>query len=143
MPEEILSGLLTALHIQFNHPTKYQLGKLFDRHFYAISSHTLIENVVNSCSQCNALKSINKELFEQTSTESPTRPGEQFAADVIIRSKQKIFATRDVHTSYTTASIIPNQTADVLRTAILDGTSFIRLPACIIRIRQCSWVPPS
>ena len=77
---------------------------------------------------------MNKELFEQTSTESPTRPGEQFAADVIQRSKQKIFATRDVHTSYTSATIISDQTADILRTAILDGTSLLRLPACVIRI---------
>ena len=31
VPAEILSGLLTALHIQFKHPTKHQLIKLFDR----------------------------------------------------------------------------------------------------------------
>ena len=134
VPDEILPGLLTALHIQFNHPTKYQLGKLFERHFYAISSQKVIENVVGTCNQCNALKLVNRELFEQTSSTSPTRPGECFAADIIQRSKQKIFATRDVHTSYTTASLVPNQTADTLRMAILDGTSLMRLPACTIRI---------
>ena len=134
VPDDILPGLLTALHIQFNHPTKYQLGKLFDRHFYAISSMRSIEEVVTSCSQCNALKVMKKELFSQSSSESPTAPGQHFACDVIERNLQKIFATRDVLTSYTTASIIPNQTADTLRSAILDGTSLIRLPSCVIRL---------
>ena len=60
VPEEILSGLLTALHLQFHHPTKFQLGKLFDRHFYGISTTRVIESVVDSCNQCNALKPLNK-----------------------------------------------------------------------------------
>ena len=33
IPEEVLPGLLTALH-----PTKFQLEKLFSRHFYGILS---------------------------------------------------------------------------------------------------------
>ena len=99
VPNDILPGLLTEIHIQFGHPSKFQLGKLFDRHFYAISSSVRIECVVDCCGQCNSLKSVKKELFEQTSSASPTKPGEQFAADVIQRFKQKIFAMRDVHTS--------------------------------------------
>ena len=56
VPEEILPGLLTAIHIQFCHATKHQLAKLFDRHFYAISSSKAIETVVESCQQCSSLK---------------------------------------------------------------------------------------
>ena len=63
VPSEILPGLITALHIQFSHPTKYQLSKVFDRHFYAISSMKCIEEVVEACNQCNSLKTIGRELF--------------------------------------------------------------------------------
>ena len=134
VPDEILPGLLTALHMQFNHATKHQLTKLFDRHFYAISSAKNIEDVVNACQQCNSLKQLNKELFHQTSSPSPTKPGEQFASDVIQRTRQCILVTRDIHTSFTTAVVIPDQKADTLRSALLETTSFIRLPSCTVRI---------
>ena len=134
VPDEILMGLLTALHIQFHHATKHQLSKLFDRHFYAISSTSRIEDVVNSCQPCNSLKQLNKELFQQSSSPSPTKPGEQFASDVIQRTRQNILVTRDVHTSFTTALVISDQTADTLRSALLETTALIRLPACSIRI---------
>ena len=42
--------------------------------------------------------------------------------------------TRDIHTSYTTALIIPDQKAPTLRSALLASTSLIRLPSTTIRI---------
>ena len=134
VPHKVLPGLLTALHLQFNHPTKFQMGKLFDRHFYAIASSKVIEEVTDSCSQCNSLKKLDRELFHQSSSPRATSPGEQFAADVIRRHSQRIFATRDVHTSYTTASIITDETADSLRSALLDTTSLMRMPSCTVRV---------
>ena len=142
VPSEILPGLITALHIQFSHPTKSQLSKVFDRHFYAISSMKCIEEVVGACNQCNSLKTIGRELFHQSSSPSPTKPGEQFASDVVRRRTQYIFVLRDVHTSYTTASIIPNETADSLRSALLDSTSMIRLPSCSIRVDNAPGFKP-
>jgi hypothetical protein len=134
VPDELLQGLLTAIHLQFNHATKHQMTKLFDRHFYAISSTRNIDDVVGACNQCTSLKQLRKELFEQSSSPSPTKPGEQFASDVIQRARQQILVTRDVHTSFTTAEIIPDQTAGTLRSALLETTSLIRLPSCTIRI---------
>ena len=142
VPAEILSGLLTALHIQFKHPTKHQLNKLFDRYFYAISSSKQIDDITDHCNQCNSLKKLKKELFEQSSTPSPIKPGEQFASDVIQRHTQCIFATRDIHTSYTTALIVPNQQTDTMRNAILDSTSLMRLPSCTIRIDNAPGLRP-
>ena len=142
VPNEILPGLLTALHIQFSHPTKHQLSKLFDRHFYAIASTKYIEEVVDACNQCNSLKALNRELFQQTSSPSPTRPGEQFASDVIRRQTQHIFVSRDIHTSYTTAAIVPNETANTLRSALLDSTSLVRLPACSVRVDNAPGFKP-
>ncbi len=134
VPHEILPGLLTAIHIQFNHASKSQLIKLFDRYFYGISYTTVIEDIVHSCTHCNSLKPLNKELFAQTSTASPTTPGQQFAGDVIERVQQKILIVREVLTSFTSASIIRDQKADTLRCGILDNTSLIRLPSSVIRV---------
>ena len=134
VPHEVLPGLLTALHIQFNHPTRFQMGKLFDRHFYAIASPKHIEEVTESCSQCNSLKKLDRELFNQSSSSTAAIPGELFASDVIRRRSQRIFATRDVHTSYTTASIITDETADSLRGALLDTTSLLRMPSSTVRV---------
>ena len=72
---DILQGLLTALHLQLEHPTKYQLQQVFDRFFYGINSTNIIDAVTNQCSICNSLKQIPRELHEQTSTVLPECPG--------------------------------------------------------------------
>ena len=131
VPENIVPGLVTALHIQFNHPSKHQLNKLFHGYFYAICSNKVIDDIVRSCAQCNSLKVLRCEMFQQSSSPSP-KPGIQFASDIIERCQQKILTTHDIHTSYTTAIIIPDQTSNTLHSAILECTSIIRLPSCSI-----------
>ena len=126
VPSEILPGLLTALHLRFQHATKSQLTQLFNRHFFAIKSDPAIKLVVDSCTHCTSVKKIPRELFEQTLTPSATRPGELFYADVMKRSKQAILVARDVHSAFTTASIIPSEKADSLRNGLLLTTSNVR-----------------
>ena len=133
IPKDILPGILHALHLHFTHCTESQLNKLFNRYFYAIGSDVAIKSVVENCHQCSALKKIPKEMFEQTSSPSPTTIGQQFAADVIRRSKQAIFALRDIHSAYTTATIIPDEKAPSLRAALLK-CSFLRAPSCTVRV---------
>ena len=92
IPNEILPGLITALHIQLGQPTKHQLLKLFSRYFYGINCSTVVNNVVRSCNQCESLKKIPKEVLEQSSTSSPEQLGKLFAADVCHSSSlSKIF----------------------------------------------------
>ena len=111
-----------------------QLVKLFNRYFYAIGSEPTIKQVVDSCSQCGSLRKIPTKLFEQSSSSSPSTIGQQFAADVIKRKSQSIFAMRDIHSSFTTASIILDEKALSLRSALLNGSYFIRAPNCTIRV---------
>ena len=134
VPKGILSGILNALHLYFTNCTEGQLVKLFNRYFYAIGSEPTIKQVVDSCSQCGSLRKIPTKLFEQSSSSSPSTIGQQFAADVIKRKSQSIFAMRDIHSSYTTASIILDEKALSLRSALLNGSSFIRAPNCTIRV---------
>ena len=53
-----------------------------------------------------------------------------------------IFVSRDIHTSYTTASIIPNEKSESLRSALLDTTSLVRLPSCSIRVDNAPGFKP-
>ena len=126
VPCEILPGLISALHIQLNHPTKHQLQKLFNRHFYGLNSNAVISNVTHSCHLCESLKKIPKEVLQQSSTPSPEQPGTLYHADVVRRKTQKIFVARDAHSSFTTASLIANEKHDTLRTAIIENTSLFR-----------------
>ena len=133
IPRDILPGILHALHLFFTHCTETQLSKLFNRYFYAIGSEAVIKSVVGNCHQCASLKKIPKEMFVQTSSASPSTIGVQFAADVIKRNTQAIFALRDIHSAFTTASVIPDETASSLRSALLL-CSFLRAPTCTIRV---------
>ena len=133
VPRDILPGILHALHLFFTHCTESQMLKLFNRYFYAIGSDAVIKSVVENCHQCSALKKVPKEMFEQTSSASPTSIGQQFAADVIKRNRQAIFALRDIHSAYTTAAVIPDETASSLRSALFL-CAFLRAPACSVRV---------
>ena len=125
VPRDILSGLITALHLHFNHATKHQLSQLFGRYFYAINSDATIQSVINNCAHCNSLIHLPKEIFVQTSSPTPTAPGQQFAADVIRRNQQKIFVTRDVFSSFTSASLIQDESADTLSSSLISQTAFL------------------
>lgn len=134
VPCEILRGLVTAIHTSFNHPTAHQLTKMFDRYFYGIGSNQIIKEVTTQCELCNSLKSVPKEIFEQSSSLSPATVGRKFAADVIQRQKQHILAIRDTLSSYTMSCILPDQTGESLRTALLISSAPIRLSPCEIRL---------
>ena len=138
VPVGILHGVVTALHILFKHPTKHQMKLLFERYFYAIKSDQVIEQVCDKCDQCNSLKAVPKEVFAYSLTPSPTSPGNMFFADIMRRTRQKISVVRDVHSSFTCASIITDESADSLRAALLADTALLRNESCIVRIDTAS-----
>ena len=55
IPRHMVHGLVTALHLQLNHPTIYQLELVFSRAFFALDMHTVITQVVKGCHTCAAL----------------------------------------------------------------------------------------
>ena len=142
VPSEILPGLLTALHLRFNHPTKSQLTQLFNRHFFAIKSGPAIESVVNGCEQCNSVKKLPRELLEQSCSPSASKPGEMFYADVMRRARQHILVCRDVHSSFTIATALPDETADSLRSGLLLTSCNIRSSTCTIHVDNAPGFQP-
>ena len=77
-------------------------------------------------------------MFKQSSTPSPTAPGQQFASDVICHNGQKLFSIQDVHSSCTSAMIIPDESAGSLRSAILLTTSMLHTSSSIVRVANAS-----
>ena len=134
VPYDIMPGIITAMHLYLKHPTCHQLTQVFNRYFYGITSSNIIGKVVDQCTQCNSLKTVPKEIFPQATSSTPDVPGDSFFADVIAREKQNIMVTRDVLSSYTNATLINDETADSLRTAIVVNTSFLRKNPCSIRV---------
>ena len=118
VPRKVLAGLLTALHLRFNHPTKSQLTKLFNRYFYALDAPTLLTRCVDSCHQCTSLKFFPKHLCAQ-STSLPEGVCVHFSADIMKRSSQCILVVREVVTSYTIALHVDSERHESLRDGLI------------------------
>ena len=95
VPRSVLDGPLTALHICFSHPSKYQMKRLFSRYFFALDVNKGIDLVSSSCHTCESVKSIPKHFQPQSSVEAPRSIGISFAADVVRRHQQLILVPRE------------------------------------------------
>ncbi len=126
IPNHILPGLLTALHLRLNHPTAYQLKQVFQRYYFALNANNHIDSVVQSCSQCQALKAVPRELHEQSTSELSSTPGVKLAADVMRRCKQHVLILRDTLSSYTATSLLSDERHQTLRNAIISAVSLLR-----------------
>jgi hypothetical protein len=126
VPRSVLPGLLTALHLQLDHPVKSQLVKVFHRYFYALDADNNIQSVTSACSQCAALARLPQEVVEYSSSPPPTGPGSMFACDVLRRAKQKIFLVRDTFSSFTKAKLIPDESKNTLRDALIELTADLK-----------------
>jgi hypothetical protein len=131
IPQRILPGILTALHLRLSHPTKFQLKSVFHRHFYALDADKAIDTVTQLCSQCASIAKLPKEVVQFSTSKSPDRPGLAFSCDVMCRARQKVIALRDDFSSYTKAAIIPDETASTLSAAIVELTADLKASVTI------------
>ena len=119
VPSSIFPGIINALHMRLDHPSKGQLKALASRYFYSPGWRNVIDTVSDFCHQCVAVKSLPKVLIEDSST-PPNCFGSNFAADVIERETQKILVIREGVTQFTRATIVSDQKKDTLRQALLS-----------------------
>ncbi|CAC5413940.1 unnamed protein product [Mytilus coruscus] len=101
VPRSVLDGLVTALHIKLDHPSKHQLILVLKRHFYALDMPKAAEQASDSCHICASLKRFPKSLVEQSSEDPPDLVGISYVADVLKRNRQLILVVRETVTSYT------------------------------------------
>ena len=119
VPRQVLEGLITAIHIRFNHPSPHQTRQVFNRYFFALDADKAINTVGSACHFCSALKKVPTHLHPQTSNPPPDHIGVSFAADVMKRQRQLVFILRETITSYTLTSFIPSEKHSDLRDTIL------------------------
>ncbi|KAH3874557.1 hypothetical protein DPMN_037803 [Dreissena polymorpha] len=120
VPRSIADGLVTALHIKLDHPSKHQLVLAVKRQFHLLDLVQVVDRVHNACNVCASLKSVPKTIIEQSSEEAPEIVGASFAVDVLRRSKQMILVLRETVSSLTKSCIIDNERAETLRSALLS-----------------------
>ena len=88
VPQCVLPGTLTSLHLYFNHPSICQLQKTFNRAFFALNVDAAISAVFSSCTHCQSLLTSPKELHSQTTSAPSTFPSTDFACDIMSQYKQ-------------------------------------------------------
>ena len=111
VPQGVLHGLLTVLHLKLEHPSTSQLVKVFKRFFFALNLEKAAAHTWKSCHQCSSLQEIPAALKKESTESPPDHLAQTFAADVIKRNGQLILVLRECTSSYTQATIIPSETA--------------------------------
>ena len=131
IPAAFTQSLVSQLHIVHNHPTKSQMTLIFNKHFFAIQSKSVIDELYETCQLCKAATTLPKELQQYQTNTKPTQPGSHFSIDILRRAKQKIAVCRDQFSSFCTGTIIHDESRTTLLDAILTTTQAIRIPGPI------------
>lgn len=126
VPEQVLHGLVTIMHLRLSHPTAYQLSKVFSRYFFALDSEKTIKEVCKACSQCAAIRDVPTAMVQESTDPPPHTIGGRFAADIIKRNQQKIFCIRETVTSYTLADLIPSETRSSVSDALVKLCNILK-----------------
>ena len=133
----VLDGLLTALHIKLNHPSRHQFQMVLQRQFFALDMNDAISRVTSACHTYVSLRSFPSSLVHQSSEDPPEVVGISFAADVIKRHRQLILVLRECATSFTASCLVPDEKHDTLRdalTQLIVGVHPLDGPRAVIRV---------
>jgi predicted aspartyl protease len=142
VPEQVLDGLLTALHIRLDHPTAYQMKKVFSRYFYAVHTDDSIKSSADTCHHCASIKEIPKSLIHQSTSDPPSKVGSTFTADIIRRRGDKIFIIRENTTSYTLAEHMSSETAKEVTRILIKLCNILKpskMSAVTVRVDPASY----
>ena len=129
VPRDVVDGLLTALHLQLQHPSKYQLRQVFIRGFFALDLDKAIDRTTNGCHTCASLRTIPTRFREQTTSQPPERIGCRFSADVIRRERQFIFIMREDVSAFTETVFISDESAQSLKDGLVRLSTKFRPPS--------------
>ena len=64
VPRSVFHGLVTALHIKLDHPSRHQLELVMKHHFYALDLTKAIERTYNLCHTCLSLQKFPDSLVK-------------------------------------------------------------------------------
>ena len=119
VPQQVLDGLLTALHIQFGHPSGHQLKAVTKRYLFALDMDKAVDRITQTCHHCASLRPTSKVRVEQSSCPPPDAIGVSFATDIIKRSRQLVLVLRESVTSLTATTLLEDERHHTLRDALI------------------------
>ena len=119
VPRSVLDGILTALHLKFQHPSRHQLGLVFNRFFFALDTDRGLDTVTSACHHCAALLRIPPHLNEQSTSAPPDKIGCHFAVDIMRRYGQFVMVLRECVSSYTRTLFVEGERHEQLRDGLL------------------------
>ena len=119
IPFRLYPGLSQAIHLKFSHPSKNQQNQLMSRYFYCPGHQAIVDNTIETCSQCLSMKTLPKVIQEHKASPVDTL-GSRFSSDVMIRNGQKFLVTVEDQSSFTNITEVPDQTSEVLRNTMLS-----------------------
>lgn len=129
IPKPYVPAIIAQLHHrEQNHPSAFQLEKIFNRFYFGINVKSIIEDTIANCMLCKSNKFLKPTNAPFNSVSNPSHPGQIFNADVIRRCNQKILICRDLFSSYTTAVIIKTEQSTCLLNGLIQATAHIRSP---------------
>ena len=137
VPRKIAHGLVTAMHLKLDHPTKHQLKKAMNCQYHVLDLETVVDEVSDGCHICASLLQVPSSLIEQSTGDPPDAVGSSFAADVMKRNKQLVLVVRETVTSFTVCRLIDNEQADTLRSVLMCLCTELRPmdgPRAVIRV---------
>ena len=134
VPPSIFPGIAFFFHNKLQHPRRGQLLKFLSRYFYVSAMPAVIDKITDACLQCASTRHLPKALVTDTTT-VPTAFGTHFAADVIERETQAIYICKEILTQHVTAILIPDQTTNSLRQAIVQSVApYVNISGAEIRV---------
>ena len=134
VPEKVFFGLAFMLHSKLSHPKKTQLTRFLSRYYYTPALASIVEKITSSCLHCLSTTSLPKPLLSQSTT-VPTVLGTSFAADILERNGQFVFACKDEFSQFTVTGLAESQTTPHMRQVIITSTApYISMQGATLRV---------
>ena len=136
VPRMVLNGLVTALHIQLDHPSAHQLKQVMRRYLFALDLDRAIETISHICRHCASLINTPTVTVPQSTSDPPEVVGISYAADIIKRERQLILVMRECVTSYAACCYVTDERRDTIRDSLINvciGLRPLDGPPAVIR----------
>ena len=138
VPQSLHHAIAYSFHQRLDHPKKTQLIKFLSRYFFMTAMPTVVDQVSSSCLRCLSTLRLPKALIPD-STSIPEGFGRKFTADVLERNNQCLFICKEILSQFTSAVIIPDQTAASMKEAIVQTVApYISLEGAELKLDAAS-----
>ena len=124
IPKHYGEAIISAQHIQLNHPLPGQHEAILKRNFYLLGAPKIIKKICKKCLLCQSNKKLPAERPIFSSSSVPTNPSSNLGADVFKWFGQNILVITDDLTSFVQAQHVKSEQ----KTDLCEGIIKMVLP---------------